>query len=148
MSKQRVTAAIVMIDKDGNILACHATGRKENEGYDFPKGLVEPGETDIEAARRELMEETDIHLLDYDMARIIDLGVFPHNKEKDIHIFFYKTTWFPDLSQLKCSTFFERNGKLIPEVNGYKIISKEERHLFNKVLHNKFDIIDKYNENY
>lgn len=144
--KKLVTAAIVMIDKEGNILACHATGRKMDTGWDFPKGCVEEGEEHLQAAIRELREETDIHLLDYDRARIKDLGVFPHNKEKDIHIFLYQTTWFPNLSELKCTSFFEHNGEQIPEVNAYKIISKKERHLFNKVLQNKFEIIDKYNE--
>lgn len=146
MSKKLVTAAIVMIDADGNILACHATGRKMDTGWDFPKGCVDEGEDDLQAAIRELREETDIHLLDYDRARIKDLGVFPHNREKDIHIFLYQTTWFPKLEELKCTSYFELDGKQIPEVNAFKIISKEERYLFNKVLHNKFEIIDKYNE--
>lgn len=142
---KKTTAAIVMIDPDGNILACHAYGRKENEGYDFPKGCVDEGEDDLQAAIRELREETDIHLLDYDRARIIDCGVYPHNKEKNIHIFLYKTTYFPDLSQLKCTSYFEVNGKRFPEMDGYKIISKEERWMFNKVLQNKFELIDKIN---
>jgi len=146
MSKKLVTAAIVMIDADGNILACHATGRRMDTGWDFPKGCVDEGEDDLQAAIRELREETDIHLLDYDRARIKDLGVFPHNREKDIHIFLYQTTWFPKLEELKCTSYFELDGKQIPEVNAFKIISKEERHLFNKVLQNKFEIIDKYNE--
>ena len=141
-----VTAAVVMIDKEGSILACHAYGRKPDEGYDFPKGCVDEGEDDLQAAIRELREETDIHLLDYDRARIIDAGVFPHNKEKRIHIFIYKTDYFPDLSQLKCTSYFEFKGKEYPEVDSYKIISKDERYMFNKVLQNKFEIIDKYNK--
>ena len=31
--KQKVTAAVVIIDRDGNILAGHATGKPENTGY-------------------------------------------------------------------------------------------------------------------
>lgn len=146
MSKKPVTAAIVMIDKDGNILGCHATGRKEYEGFDFPKGLVDEGEDDLVAAIRELNEETGIVIVDDERDDIIDLGVFPHNKEKDIHIFLLRVRGFIDLSYLKCTSFFERNGKQIPEVDGYKIVSKRERYMFNKVLHNKFNIIDKYNE--
>lgn len=146
MRKKLVTAAIVMINKKGDILAGHATGKPMDTGWDFPKGLVEEGEQDIIAAIRELREETGIHLLDYDRARIKDLGVFPHNREKDIHIFLYQTTWFPKLEELKCTSYFELDGRQIPEVNAFKIISKEERHLFNKVLQNKFEIIDKYNE--
>lgn len=144
--KKIVTAAIVMIDKDGNILAGHATGRKMDTGWDFPKGCVDKNEPHIHAAVREMREETGINLWDIKDAQILDLGIFPHNKEKDIHIYLYQVDNFPNLDELKCTSYFELDGKQIPEVNAFKIISKEERHLFNKVLHNKFEIIDKYNE--
>ncbi|MBQ3416079.1 MAG: NUDIX hydrolase [Clostridia bacterium] len=144
--KKKVTAAIVIIDEAGNILGCHGTGKPKESGYDFPKGEVEAEEADISAAVRELREETDIYFLDYDICRLIDAGVHPHNKEKDIHIFIYRTNYFPDLNTLKCSTFFERYGKKFPEVDGYRIISKSERGMFNKVLQNKFDIIDSFNK--
>ena len=144
--KKKVTAAIVIIDEAGNILGCHGTGKPKESGYDFPKGEVEAEEADISAAVRELREETDIYFLDYDICRLIDAGVHPHNKEKDIHIFIYRTNYFPDLNTLKCSTFFERYGKKFPEVDGYRIISKSERGMFNRVLQDKFNIIDSFNK--
>lgn len=145
-----ITAAIVIIDPNGSILACHATGMPKDKGWDFPKGLVGEDESDIFAAMRELQEETDIWLYDpngiwNESYRLIDCGVFPHNKEKNIHIFLYRTAWFPDLNQLKCNSFFELNGKSYPEADRYMIIKKEDRHLFNKVLQDKFEIIDKHN---
>ena len=146
MSKKLVTAAIVMINKKGDILAGHATGRKMDTGWDFPKGCVDGNESHIHAAVRELMEETGINLWDIEDAKLLDLGIFPHNKEKDIHIYLCQVDEFPNLDELECTSYFELDGKQIPEVNAFKIISKEERHLFNKVLHNKFEIIDKYNE--
>lgn len=141
---KKITAAIVIIDHEGNILGCHGTGKPTGAGYDFPKGCVEEGEADIAAAVRELREETDIYL--DDSYRLIDAGVHQHNKEKNIHIFIYKTNHFPDLNQLKCTTFFEAYGKQFPEVDSYKIISKSERGMFNKVLQNKFEIIDSFNK--
>ena len=142
--KQKVTAAVVIIDRDGNILAGHATGKPENTGYDFPKGCVEPGEEHIAAAIRELREETGLNVVESDL---IDAGIYPHNKEKDIHIFIYRTNILPDPSSLVCTSYFETpSGKRLPEMNTFKIISKPERGLFNKVLQNKFDIIDSYNE--
>ena len=130
-----------MIDKDGNILGCHATGKPKGTGYDFPKGLVEEGESDKDGAIRELWEETGITLEHPE--KLIDCGVHPHNKEKNIHIFLYQTDYFP--SSLKCNSFFELNGKKIPEVDSYMVIPKEERGMFNKVLQNKFEIIDSFN---
>ena len=150
---KKVTAAIVIIDKEGNILGCHGTGKPKDSGYDFPKGEVEKNETHKAAAVRELREETDIYLDDperksiwTETGKLVDCGIYPHNKEKDIHIFLYKTNYFPDLSTLKCTSYFEVYGKKIPEIDGYRIISKSERSMFNKVLQNKFEIIDKFNK--
>lgn len=150
---KKITAAIVIIDSEGNILGCHGTGKPKDMGYDFPKGCVEEGETDSYAAARELKEEADIYICDFDKPvmwnefdRLIDCGIHPHNKKKNIHIFLYKVNSFPDLNTLKCTTFFERYGKKFPEIDGYRIISKSERGMFNKVLQDKFDIIDSFNK--
>ncbi len=35
------------------------------KNWDFPKGLVEPGENELEAAKREVREETGLAALDY-----------------------------------------------------------------------------------
>lgn len=136
---KKITAAVVMIDDNHNILGCHGTGKPAGYGFDFPKGEVDKGETDIDAAVRELREETGYIISKDDL---IDIGIYPHNKKKDIHIFLYKTKGIPDPTHLKCSSFFELNGKQIPEVDYYEIISKNDRKKFNMVLQNKFDIID------
>ena len=35
------------------------------KNWDFPKGLVEPGESELEACKREVQEETGLSALDY-----------------------------------------------------------------------------------
>ncbi|HEX6530673.1 MAG TPA: NUDIX domain-containing protein [Burkholderiales bacterium] len=35
------------------------------KNWDFPKGLVEPGETELDACKREVQEETGLSALDY-----------------------------------------------------------------------------------
>lgn len=151
---KKITAAVVIIDSNGSILGCHGFGKPKDSGYDFPKGCVEEGETDTYAAARELKEEADIYICDFDKPvmwnefdRLIDCGIHPHNKEKNIHIFLYPVNSFPDLKTLKCtSCFTSKNGKQYPEIDGYRVIHKDERSMFNKVLQNKFDIIDSFNK--
>ncbi len=49
--------------------------------WDFPKGLVEPGETGIEAAIREVREETTLDDISFDWGMVfMDTG--PYNKGK------------------------------------------------------------------
>ena len=51
------------------------------KNWDFPKGLVEPGEQPLEAAVREVREETTLENLAFDWGRdFIDTG--PYNKGK------------------------------------------------------------------
>jgi 8-oxo-dGTP pyrophosphatase MutT (NUDIX family) len=143
---KKVTAAVVIINKNGDILGCHGTGKPQDTGFDFPKGLVEDGERSVEAALRELREETGYILKEEDL---FDVGEYPHNKEKNIHIFLhrvYKDEEMPDISQLKCQSFFEFKGKEYPEVDYFEIIPKSDRNKFNKVLQNKFEIIDFFNK--
>ena len=148
--KKRRTCGVVFIDENGSILGCHSTGRPADSGFDLPKGCAEDGEVDIAAAVREVREETGIILRDggYDETfRLVDCGVHPHNKEKDIHLYLYRVEKFPNLSELKCTSYFELNGKQIPEVDRYEIIAKDDRKKFNKVLWNKFELIDSINDN-
>ena len=141
---KKVTAAVVIIDREGNILAGHATGKPSYTGYDFPKGCVEDGEDHITTAIRELKEETGLVV---SPDSLIDAGIYPHNKEKDIHIFINRVNVLPNILDLKCTSYFDApDGRRLPEMNWFKIISKSERHLFNKVLQNKFEIIDSFNK--
>ena len=138
-----MTCAVVIINKNGDILGCHGTGKPNGQGYDFPKGCADLGESDLQAALRELKEETGIIMSNEEL---IDCGVYKHNKEKNIHIFMCKTETFPMIEKLKCSTYFEFKGEEFPEVDSYEIIPKSERYKFNKVLLDKFKIIDSYNK--
>ena len=58
----RVLAAVVR--EDDRHLVCQRPAHKRHGGlWEFPGGKVEPGETDLEAMRRELWEELGIEVL-------------------------------------------------------------------------------------
>lgn len=144
-----ITSAFVIINEEGDILGCHGTGKPKMFGFDFPKGKVEEGETDFDACQRELYEETNLTLekLREDgllmFNGLFDCGVHNHNKKKDIHIYLCIVTDFPDISKLKCNSYFTIKDKKTPEMDGYAIIKKSDRYKFNFVLQNKFKLIDK-----
>lgn len=142
---KKITAGVVIINSKGDILGCHGTGKPRESGFDFPKGLVEENETDIQGALRELREETGLVLSESDL---LDCGVHKHNKEKDIHIFLHRTDKMPLIWSLECNSFFSIGEKQYPEVDFFEIITKGNRDKFNKVLWNKFEIIDEINEKY
>lgn len=61
MTHIRVIAAVI---SDGDrLLVCQRPSHKRHGGlWEFPGGKVEPGESDEDAARRELLEELGVHV--------------------------------------------------------------------------------------
>jgi mutator protein MutT len=59
----RVLAAVVQ--RDGRYLICQRPLNKRHGGlWEFPGGKCEPGETDVDAARRELREELGVAVIE------------------------------------------------------------------------------------
>lgn len=57
----RVVACV--IEREGRLLVCERPPHKRHGGlWEFPGGKVEPGETELEAARRELGEELELEV--------------------------------------------------------------------------------------
>lgn len=138
-----VTCGIILIDEKGSILAGHPSGRGyDKECYDLLKGCADVGEEDIDTAIREMREESSIDLSQY-KNEIVDLGIHKYIKGKDIHLFLLKANLNIDISKLRCSTYFTNKfGKNIPEMNGYKIIHKNERYYFTRSMQHVLKEID------
>jgi 8-oxo-dGTP pyrophosphatase MutT (NUDIX family) len=76
---RRFSAGVVVVHTAGPALQYLLLRAYRN--WDFPKGLVEPGEQPLEAAVREVREETTLENLAFDWGReFIDTG--PYNKGK------------------------------------------------------------------
>jgi 8-oxo-dGTP pyrophosphatase MutT (NUDIX family) len=120
-----ISCGFIVNTKDGWLI-CHSTG---NSHWDFPKGTLEPGETHIQAAIREANEETGLDLSDYaDSA--LDLGCWPYNKQKQLHMFMIEYTQPLDLTKLICTSMVDKGTYKYPEVDRFAVVPPEEAMCF------------------
>ncbi|MFH5926538.1 NUDIX domain-containing protein [Roseomonas xinghualingensis] len=90
----------------------------------FPRGVASPGEAFVEAAIRELREETGLKV---SAPELIDLGVHAYLRGKDLAIFAWRTAVMPDAASLRCTSFMRLpGGGLIPEFDRFAILPWEE----------------------
>jgi 8-oxo-dGTP pyrophosphatase MutT (NUDIX family) len=143
MTKQISSATIIT---DGNkVLIGKITNHRKGR-YDFPKGLVEDNEDPKDTAVREVFEETNITI---DKNNLIDIGVYPYNKIKDLHVYIYRVDdidVFVSDKNIYCSSYFETPyGIMLPEISGHKIvyINKLEQYLTYN-LYKSFLLFKKY----
>lgn len=107
------------------LLGCLPTGRSTQDYnvYDIPKGHVEEGENPLDAALRELEEETGITQVH---PPIDFLGKYFYRKNY-LYLYIKEIKQFPDLNQLSCGSMFvdkENNEK--PEMSGYATVPIDE----------------------
>jgi 8-oxo-dGTP pyrophosphatase MutT (NUDIX family) len=113
----------LIINKRGEILLCHVTGTKH---WDIPKGIQDPGESPVQAAQRELWEETG---LAFDPALFEEIGCFDYRRDKRLHLFKVRAAEdFDSLGHLICTSHFPHHvtGKPTPEVDGFCWASRED----------------------
>jgi len=113
-----------LIHYNRKLLICRP--RWDSELWNLPKGTMEPDETFIETATREIKEETGI-VID-DTCEVIDLGTTSYTKKKIIHLFHIVLS--KDPGELICNSFFERDGKQIPEMVDFKWIDFSDYPLY------------------
>lgn len=120
---------IINASNPKQILACQPYGRssKSRNSHDIPKGHIEEGESTLDAALRELNEETGFVITD---ETVYDCGMFKYFGEKDLYV--YMASVDLDITALHCDSRFERGGEMVPEMVGYEWT--EDLGLFYKTL--------------
>ena len=129
----KVSAGLLMYRWRGEleVLVAHPGSpiyrRKDAGHWTIPKGLVDSGETFLDAARREFREETGFAV---EADRFIDLGSVKLKSGKTVHGFAFEGDGDPAL--LKSNTFElewpPRTGRreMFPEIDEVRFVSMTE----------------------
>ncbi len=121
-----------MAQKSGIFIICnnelligHPT-KHDQDFYSIPKGKIDTGEDPIEAMLRELKEETDYDLSDFNTSMMPTyLGKFRYkNKRHGIHFFYIILNSKPKKEAI-CKSFVDEDPPF-PEVDWYKWVSFED----------------------
>jgi len=110
-----------VLDSRQRLLLCHATGTKY---WDLPKGMRDEGETPLQAAQRELREETG---LVFDADRFEEIGDFDYRPDKRLHLFKLRIDAIA-VDQLICTSHFVHRvtGAATPEVDAFRWATRDE----------------------
>jgi 8-oxo-dGTP pyrophosphatase MutT (NUDIX family) len=119
MPATSVSCGVIITDGERLVLG-HAT---RSPRWDIPKGMAEAGESFVEAARRELFEETG---LDAPEAELKPLGVAPYRSGKDLALFAWAVPALPDPDILHCASCFDWRGNMLPEFDRFGLFTHAE----------------------
>jgi len=102
------TAGIFLLNGQNEILLVHPTNARWNT-WSIPKGLPDEGETILEAAKRELFEETNVDINKLQLVYLYDKikPVLYASKKKTLCPIFCKVVKDLDTLELKCNSLVE-----------------------------------------
>ena len=117
----KTTSCGVIITDGTRLVMGHITGGKN---WDIPKGGMDPNESFLQAAVRELREETG---LEVDPTVLSPLGHFDYKPKKDLMLYLWRVDTLPDPQTLHCqSTWKNRRGQNMPELDSFALVTWDE----------------------
>jgi 8-oxo-dGTP pyrophosphatase MutT (NUDIX family) len=119
MKAKTVSCGVLVTDCE-RLLLGHAT---RSPRWDIPKGVAEPGELLVAAARRELFEETGLAAPERELR---PLGVFGYLPAKDLALFAWTPPVMPDPAALVCASCFAWKGRQWPEFDRFGLFARDE----------------------
>src|SRR5262249_5915245 len=118
MPEKTISCGVIVTD-GRLILLGHAT---RSPRWDIPKGGVEPGESLVAAACRELFEETGLVAPE---SALQPLGTFAYLRNKDLALFCWVPPALPDPGQLVCTAYFAIDGRQFPEFDRFGLFARD-----------------------
>lgn len=117
--EKAITCGIIITDTRGYLI-CHPTRSK---WWDIPKGQMEPGESYVETAIRELREETGLVVAPEQLTL---LGKYNYKPKKDLVLYYWQVDIMFNIELMSCSATVEKNGIIFPEMDKFKIVTKND----------------------
>ena len=131
------TCGFFIINKDDIMLIVHPTNSSDSI-WSIPKGRIDKGETELEAAYREVYEETNIDLHKYE-GNIIPLGKdkYKHGRKTLCGFAFEYNGDFTE--KLSCQSFVYNK---FPEVDKYQWVTFKKA--FELIHHTQQELLQQY----
>lgn len=144
-SKMKKSAGVVIILKGEKVLLCHPSNSRWFGTYSFPKGGLEEGETTLDAAIRELREETSVIVNNNQISNLEDPIIVTYENKKGTK---YKTVtlykvYINDVSEIGLESEIIPKEKLqIEEIDWAGFIDKQEAEL--RIFHKTRSVLETF----
>jgi 8-oxo-dGTP pyrophosphatase MutT (NUDIX family)/predicted ABC-type ATPase len=117
---RKVSAGVIITD-GLHVLLGHVTG---DTHWDLPKGGIDSGESAVQAAVRELREETGLRVHPQQLQY---LGRSRYTKQKDLELFAWVVPQMPDVTTLHCTSQFKHaHGQWLPELDDFAVVPRDK----------------------
>ena len=132
---RNITSAGVLVKSGDKVLLCHATGQKDNRGWGLPKGRVDVGESDSQAAVRETFEECGLRISENDITPLTQVEYRSNDENgpvfKTLKIFLHDGNEDLQKTSLVCTSYFspywkDNKNVKIPEIDKFKWVTPDE----------------------